>query len=248
MTWNFVAPIAAEEDTDGLFPLLSSTFDVMPEPLDGQLSTSLSVFQASVTRMVNGSFKEQVNLSDLKLEAHFTESRFVLYCRKWSKGGFIGSTDPIGLLLAATTAAVSAARAANRRKGTALAGHLHWEALRAVAWRPRTMWDTNAVSLAYLDNTDGEEVRCRILLEFRRNVDAQEVARQILDRALAYRFSSNEEFTAEETENWEAIRTSGPIVQANKGLNWVTLPTSWPIGGTGFTPPTSIQFPAVARA
>ena len=248
MTWNFVAPIAAQEDTEGLFPLLSSNYDVTREPLDGTLATSLDVFQASVTRMVDGTFKQQVNLSDLKLDVSFTESRLILYCRKWSKGGFIGSTDPIGLIVAATTAAVSATRAANRRKGTALAGHLHWDAVRAIGWRPRTMWDTNAISIAYLDRTGGEEQRCRILLEFKRGVDAQAVARQILDRVIAYRFSSDEEFTADELEKWEIIRTSGPIAQANKGLTWVTLPTSWPIGGTGFIAPSRIQFPAAARS
>jgi hypothetical protein len=237
MTWNAIAAIAEGEQSDGLYPTLASGLSFEREPFDGPLPAPIDAIAIEVEHLINQQWHRSAHADDLKLQIYPTAGRLVIYCHKWSTGGFIGTTGPIGLAVAMTTAAISGAVAAKHNKGRALAGHVRWEWVTSVGWQARTFWKRNAVVLRVLDSTSGTQVPCRITIFFKGTTDERAVAHSFAKRAVAYRLASNEAFDDEEHSAWEELQRSQHWTEPNKGFSRLDFPTGWPVGSKGFIPP-----------
>jgi hypothetical protein len=141
-----------------------------------------------------------------------------------------------GLAVAIVANSVSHAIAASRRKGKALVGHMRYPWVESVMFSPRTGYGTeNNVRIAFVDGTDDSRPECDITFYIERHRDANQLARHIVDRVIAYRYASGEEMDADELARFEALRLSGLTAAPAKGyLSSYKIPTSWrvPIGLT----------------
>lgn len=234
MGWGVVAKIGPGDDADGLYPAISDALELVRDPLDGPSPHRLPG-RPDIEVQRDGAVVARA--ADLKIDVDFTASRLTLYCKKWATGGFIGSADPIGLAVAATTALVSSAIAAHRRSGTVLAGHIRWEWIAAIGWKPKTWIEGPSVIIRCLDATEEVAADVTLTMTLHRAHDAQALARSLVERVIAYRYSSDEQFSDSESSAWESIRIAGASPKVDQGVSWVTFPSSWPVGATGYPAP-----------
>lgn len=227
MAFPVVMPIGAAEDLGGYFPVLSASLEVLPDPADGSQSDQLVVGNMiTVERQAGERWQRAVHADDIKLELRLTAARAVFYCKKWTSGGFIGSADPLGLVVAAVTATVSAASAAKRRKGTALAGHLRYEWIRAVGWTGQGFSTINGIYLLVDDQTTSPHALTRVTLKFKALRSSQAVAWDVVQRVIAHRIASGAATQAE----LDPIVQAGPSLKVGGAISWVELPGAVPVG------------------
>jgi hypothetical protein len=236
VTYNVLAVCENGEENFPLFPTLNEDILVMGEPLDGGFGETIQVSRVVVRRKVGNSYKTVTETKDLSLQVWITASRVIFYCKKFEKGGGWMGWGVGGLAVAIVANSVSHAIAASRRKGKALVGHMRYPWVDSVMFSPRTGYGTeNNVRIAFVDGTDDSRPECDITFYIERHRDANQLARHIVDRVIAYRYASGEEMDADELARFEAMRLGGLAAAPAKGyLSSYKIPTSWrvPIGLT----------------
>jgi hypothetical protein len=247
MAWNVFAILEPGEESNGLYPSISDQLSVTHEILDGQIPSKIDVGILEAERQGATGLTKVASVADVKVEIYPTASRLIIYCLKWTKGGFVGSTGGIGLAVALTTAVVSSAHSARKRKDKVLAGHIRWEWVSAIGWRARSFWQRNEVVIRFVDATDGKPTTCHLVLAFRPGANSQALAREMTDKVIAYRYAGGETFGENELAEWESLRTSGMSPKVDKGISWLTMPSSWEVGRADF-PASSVvpRYPAPA--
>lgn len=247
MAWRGVTPIAAGEESGGLYPTLRDDLSVMLEPEESAEKESVVTTKAlgvTMQRRVNGEWVRVFHADDIPLVVYTTNRRLVVYCKKWTKGGFIGTTGPIGLAVALTTAAVSGAAAARKRKGTALAGHIRWEWVALIAWRRRAFGQRNALVLQTVDCTDGRRSECRLIIEFSGYVDEVTFAKGIARRVAKRWLDSDTSMTDEDREKWERTASDPQWEVRGKTVSILTLPRHHLLTAEGVPAEVAEQSPA----
>ncbi len=236
MTYNVLAVCENGEENFPLFPSLNDDLAVMSEPLDGGFGETIQVSRVVVRRKVGNSYKTVTETKDLSFQVWVTASRVIFYCKKFEKGGGWTGWGVGGLAVAIVANSVSHAIAASRRKGKALVGNIRYPWVESVMFSPRAGYGTeNNVRIAFVDGTDDTRPECDITFYIERHRDANQLARHIVDRVIAYRYASGEELDADELARFEELRTSGLAAAPAKGyLSSYKIPTSWrvPIGMT----------------
>jgi hypothetical protein len=236
MTYNVLAVCENGEENFPIYPTLNDDLLVMGEPLDGGFGETIQVSRVTVRRKVGNSYQTVMQTKDLSFQVWVTASRVVFYCKKFEKGGGWVGFGLGGLAVAIVANSVSAAVAANRRKGKALIGNIRYPWVSSVMFSPRSGYGSeNDVRIAYVDGTEDSRPDCDITFSIERHRDANLLARHIADRVIAYRYSSGEEMDADVLARFETLRTSGLAAVPAKGrLSSYKIPTSWrvPIGMT----------------
>jgi hypothetical protein len=198
MAWEFFTIVDAQHDNPALYPVLGAQGAQLPVELDDQDGTnplSLTSSQITLTRSTRGNFAKPDTFSDLKFNVVITDARVIVYCEKWSKGGGWTGLGLGGVAIALTANAVSKARAAARRRGRLLVGHVRYPWLGAVGGHPKVDWKTNEYLrlfvMTHAKPPDGP-AGLSIELKLPKEVDSLEVAAEIARRSARWRLDHTE--------------------------------------------------------
>ena len=198
MSWEGLKVVSVGEETEGLYPLLDDDRYILAEPDDGARGSTFKVMDARVDYFTGDDWEELASIDDSKIEVTPTDSRLIYYCRKWSHGGYIGTSGPIGLVVLATTAAVSGARAAARNRGNALAGHIRWSWVMRIGFQKKTFWRSPAVGVIVAESvSETEMIAYRLVSSFRLTSTAEEFRDTIIAHCRAYHHTFRDSLSEE---------------------------------------------------
>jgi len=184
----------ADEEDGRLYPLPDEQKgSVRMEQWDGEplrLTGSALVIQ----ELRSGKWRTLQRLRDVKLDLLITDSRLVVSCSKFDKGGGWIGFGGGGVVLALAANGVSKARAAHRRHGKLLVGHVRYPWLRCVGYKPKAGWGSSEeIRLGVVARSrDGERQELFLNIALPKNVDSAAVARAVVMRAAAYRLTHTE--------------------------------------------------------
>lgn len=189
MAWNFLGIIDATDDDPSLYPIMSPPGTGSPVDLvSGDGSTLVRV---NASRLTIGEYRgtaEPETIAELNLDLSLviTDERVLMYCEKFDKGG--GWTGfGAGFAVAMVANAVSKARAASRRHGRLLVGHVRYPWLGRVAASPKIDWRT-AELLRFTVAAQRQPARVLgLTFTLPKSADAAELASEIARRAACWR-------------------------------------------------------------
>jgi hypothetical protein len=215
MSWACFTLVDADSTDGWLYPVMSEQGQVEPIELEAEDTT---VARWSVTDVElratgkNGKFEKVGGLpDDLDWGVVLTDARLAVYCSKFDKGGGWRGFSAGGLAMAAAANAVSKARAANRRKGKLLVGHVRYPWVAQVLAQPRTGWLKPGRVRLMVDAGDGRSSDLLLVdLVVHKSVDALAMGHELAVRAARYRLKSGLGLDAETRAGFEAIARSGP--------------------------------------
>lgn len=228
MSYNILTVRTAEDVDDGaVYPVLSdasSRYLVEMDSLDGTDIAVLSASHVNVQEAAGGGLRTVVKAGEIKLDLYITDSRFVIACEKWDKGGgWVGSPGTALVLNA-----VSKARAAARRRGKILVGQIRYPWLMSIGASPKTSWlDSEMVRLQVRHGTESGERYLLLDLTLPKNVDSIDVARDIASRAARYRLAHDESMEAAERSAFEALCTPERLRPEPKKFAFHSMPTAY---------------------
>jgi hypothetical protein len=251
MTYDVLSVCENGDENFPLYPALNDDILIIPEASDGPLGQALRVTKVIVRRKVGNSYKKVTETNDIAFDVWITNSRVILYCKKFEKGGGWVGWGLGGLAVAVVANSVSMAVAASRRKGKALVGNVRYPWISSVMFAPRSGFGTEEqLRLCFVDGTDSSRPECDVTLYLARGSDSNRLARAIVDRIISARYASGEEMDADELARFEALRTSGLASPPQKGsLAPYKIPTSWNVPGglrtSSDSPPAPTVVPVV---
>lgn len=117
-----------------------------------------------------------------------TEGRLAVACSKYDKGSTYVGWGGIGLLVAVGATSVSKARAAGRRRGKMLVGHVRYDWLKLIEVKGYMGGYMGGYIVAVLsDPTSANAPELFLRLNFGRQTDVLSVARNVIRSAAVYR-------------------------------------------------------------
>jgi len=144
----------------------------------------------TINEFRGGTFREAVRVSDIDLNVFVTGSRIAVACSKYDKGGGWVGWGVAGFAIAVTANAVSKARAARRRRGRMLVGHVRYEWLETIVAKDRTgMFGRNSLRLLFSDPLLGVNLMC-VDLQLGKHEPASALASDIAARARRHRIGT----------------------------------------------------------
>lgn len=243
--YNFFTIIDASDDDDTLYPVLSTPDDIYPVETtqeDGQV-THFTAARALVQQSSTGGLTTVIRLpSDIKWDVLITDTRVIVYCTKYDKGGRwtgIGA----GAIFALAANAVSMARAAHRRKGKVLVAQVRYPWIATVGGSPREGW-RSAENLRFkVDAEPGGQGHRHLYLTLvlPRQLDAPSIAHEIGTRCARYRLANDTSMEDKARSTFQAL-ASGPKktpVASQPGKpswSWYEMPTSYRVNSVTAKP------------
>lgn len=222
MAFNILTIRTADDEDGSMYPVLGDERSPIElERLDGS-----HILPATATALeVNHGKKDGAKVSEIKADVLITDARVAVACAKFDKGG--GWTGfGTGFVVAMGINAVSKARAAHRRRGKMLVGHVRYPWLRSVGFTTKTGFLSNEeVRLLIMDNTSGQERSVMLDLAFPKTVSASEIARAIAERASRYRLTHDLELGDEERRALEGLAHAKPLTPEPKKFVFYDFPT-----------------------
>jgi hypothetical protein len=179
-------------DTDSrLSPAPSSDPDswlIEREAYDGNRPVLLSITGLHEQEVVSGGAKTLTRLSGINGVVYITDSRVAVAVEKFDKGKRYWGIGA-GAAVALVATGVSAARAAHRRKGKVLVGHVRYQWLKYVAASHRQgARGNNDISVGCDVKTAGGTRTYRLYITLAQ-VNPLDAAQDIIHRAAQYRLS-----------------------------------------------------------
>ena len=196
MVWTYYTLVDADSNDDALAPVLSSPDVEIPIELTLADGTDVRRFPASAVNVLvlsGNKLVEQTKApSSLKWTVLVTDCRVVTYCEKFDKGGGWVGWGSVGVAVAVTANAVSKARAAHRRKGKVLVGHMRYQWIKDVAASPKIDWRTVGKVRLFATIPVGKESKPIIIeLILTSESEALSVANDIVRRASRFRLATD---------------------------------------------------------
>jgi hypothetical protein len=194
MEFGILAIRTADEDDGRLYPLPGEEKgSIQMEQWDGE-PLRLTGSALTVQELRSGQWRTLQRLRDVKLDVLVTDSRLIVSCSKFDKGGGWIGFGGGGVLFAMAANGVSKARAVHRRHGKALVGQVRYAWLRCVGYKPKAGWGSKEeIRLGVVVMSGGGD-RQELFLDIAlpNNVDSAAVARATVKRAASYRLSYTE--------------------------------------------------------
>lgn len=186
MTWTLLRIAEIGSDGDGLlYPVPSgATNGVIHDSADGSCAPPVSFTTIELKEHFPGGGTETLlKASEIKGSLHITDSRLVVACSKYDKGGgWVGGVSSLAF------DAVSKARAALRSRGTSLVGHIRYPWLASAGYIRKTGWlSDEVVRFVSYEKAGSEEIVYLLDLKLPKTTSAQKVAREVTQRAALYR-------------------------------------------------------------
>jgi hypothetical protein len=182
------------------YPPTNDNCKPIEEKWDCGLKNALSLTGFGVEKKQRGEndYRDVFAVVDTNIDIYVTDSRIILLCEKYDKGGGHWGVGVGGVAVALAANAVSKINAASRSKGKVLLGHLRYEWLALVEYRRKSGWFGNdAIQLYYQDD---ERTWWLVSLSFNKGTDTTFIANNILQRACKYRLAMNDEKGEKEVE------------------------------------------------
>jgi hypothetical protein len=239
---------------DALHPMLSdasSSEIVAMDRYDGPNVMNVVATAVRVLEVCDGNLKTLAKLREVKIDIYITDGRLALACEKYDKGGGWVGFGGAGVLVAVTANAVSKARAASRRRGKVLVGHIRYPWLKSVGASSKSGFaSTEAIRLEYSEKRSTATVRRMIELTLPKNIDATLVAQEIAKRAAAYRLAYYADMSAEERAKFASLSQAPPKLQPSpKKFAFLQMPTYFHVSArTAFPPSPQSGTPMAADA
>lgn len=230
MSFNLLAVREVGADEDQFYPAPGEQADsVRLRADDGEPSAPLPVNDITIREILPGVSPTRVlRVRDISAKLWTTDSRIVLACSRYDKGGGwrSWSAAAIPVTLAANT--VSKVRASRRRAGKMLVGHVPYRSLTSVGCKPRsTPLGHDVLRFGTVDPTLGTFRGLLLDVELPRQHSATEVARQITEFVAGRRLDSGEDLDDGAREQLTGLRQPGPLPATPKEF------TSYFLGNPG---------------
>ncbi len=230
MSFSIITVRTYDDEDDALFPRLDSmtggpAFDADDGSLRELNARELEIYE------FNGGVDRVLSLDSLTFEVAITDSRVVVWCKKFDKGGGWRGFGVTSLVIAGAANAVSHARAASRRKGKCLVGQVRYPWLAKVGYRSKQGMFSSVEEIRLLveDGTSGSDRR-RMALDLRLNSteSARSVAETIVRRAVDYRLARAPDLEPEERQSLEELQRDGvPRARGSDDFTMVHLAGGW---------------------
>ena len=210
MGFALLAVRAPGEGDASLFPALADAGTVATESLDGERKRLLAN-GVVVRERTSAGVRTLLKVPNVKIEVLISDSRVVVACSKFEKGGGWWGIGGAGVAIALTADVVSKARAAHRRHGKMLVGQVRYPWLHCVGFKPKQGFGTaEELRLGVVEKSSDGAVRELFLdLLLPSNVDSAAVAREVATRAGRYRVAHWETADEEEKALYERL-AQGP--------------------------------------
>lgn len=235
-SWDLLTVIDGSDSNDSFYPVLSlsqasPSVDLKPDDHPFATLTATGVKVLSVER---SSLEPVLTIpSDFSFSVVLTPVRIVLSCAKFEKGSTWFGTGA-GAVVAVAAMAVSAARAASRRKGKLLAGHIRYQWVDRILVRQGKGWLNPSVLRIVVRRPPRAGGTPLILhLELPKQLDARAIGRDLAARVATFRLQFDTELDDAERESF--VNFAQGIASRGGGSadadGWVTyaMPTSWPV-------------------
>ena len=216
-----VRPSAPRSADDGLlFPVPGAPADsVGLEPRDGTNIRQLYAREIAVSPGAAG--LPIIRADDVRARVYVTDCRVAVACTNYDKGGgWIGGPIALTLNLA------SRVRAARRRRGTTLVGHVRYPWVRGVYARHGGRWRGSEL-LRLVVEGDSDVLHLDLVLP--RGADATAIAADVIRRAAQFRLDHDEHATDDQRAELEGLAALESLTWTKSDdLAGCDLPTSWP--------------------
>ncbi len=233
--WRCLAIVDGTDVDDGLSPILSETGTTLPvglTPADGRprmfTATGIEILESGPEGL-----RTALDVpSGMEFHVLLTDCRLILYCAKYDKGSTWIGLGAAGVVFALGATAVSAARAAHRRKGKLLAGHVRYQWVSWVLAKRKGGRGTGQMirlAVSRPDDLGGSP----FVIQFSPNKmhDCAEIAADIVQRISKFRLGFDQEFTAKELADFQSLTTIERFWIPHDNSDWgeCELPSSWPV-------------------
>jgi hypothetical protein len=182
----------------------------------------------SIKVMQVGSKGQMLRVREIRGQVLVTDARITVACSKYDKGGGWWGTGA-GAIVALPLNVGSHALAAHRRRGKMLVGQVRYPWIESV-WAQNKAGFRGAEALRVIANAGGKR-RLRLDLQFPKNVDATAVARELIQRAAAFRLEHDDQAHGdEEREKLIALTHIDPLLydRSTGKMAGHQFPSSWP--------------------
>jgi len=189
-----------------IYPTTDDMCNLGEEKWDNGLNNVITAKSILVQKKLKGTdnYVQVLHAMDINIDFYVTDSRVVLLCKKYDKGG--GWYGGIGALVANAGSKIMAAA---RSKGKVLLGQVRYEWIAMLSYQRKVSWLTEESIQVYYKDNDGT-YWC-ISLNFKKGTDTEFLANNILHRACKYRLAMNDEKGEKETEFFTKYSTGANI-------------------------------------
>jgi hypothetical protein len=229
MAYRFVTVRTQDDDDGTMYPIFSAPgtpylFEI--EPADGGNIAHFVAKGLSVKEQ-GGRASDVLKVSEVKLDVYITDARVVVCCEKFDKGGG-WSGFGAGAVFALGANAVSKARAAHRRKGKMLTGHVRYTWLSQVGGSTKAGFlDEEQLRIVVKDGSQTDAPLLLIDLTLPKSLDSIAIAQSIAQRCAHYRLASAPIDTDEERQTFTDL-TSASRRESTKGtFGMHQMPNYW---------------------
>lgn len=196
MTFNILTIRTAEFEDGSLYPVLGDeSSEIEFEPRDGKDVKSLFANRLAVHRIVGSNLEKQASVADIRASVFITDARVAVACSKYDKGGGWRG----GSLAVPVLNVVSHARAAHRRRGKMLVGHIRYPWLVSVGFVEKSgMGSSDGLRLKVIEKVEGVGRTMTLDIGFPKGTDTARLAALIAQRAAQYRLTHDPELGEKE--------------------------------------------------
>jgi hypothetical protein len=163
----------------------------------------------------------------LKATLYVTDARVVLACPKFDKGGGWVGLGVGGLAVAAVANVASKARAAKRRKGRLLIGHVRYPWLGRVVFTASSdgLLSTESVMFTVTVREDGVDRVLALEARLNRGAGAPGVAHSVATRSARYHLAHDTDLNDDQEAAFVAVRDATPIAPDKNHSTFYSMPT-----------------------
>ncbi|MBQ6016631.1 MAG: hypothetical protein IJL19_01985 [Clostridiales bacterium] len=181
--------------------------NLIADPLDNGISNCVRACGIAIYRKTvnDKEFRQTLRASDIDIDCYITDSRIIVRCDKYDKGG-----TWTGGLTALALNAVERAAANRRTRGKTFLGHIRYEWVSAVAYMSKDKAGLFSSAIRELRillvNTD--KTKYLYVISFKENTDTIRLANDILHKLVDYRARMKDEKTPEEDAFYKKYATA----------------------------------------
>jgi hypothetical protein len=171
-----------------------------------------------------------IRATDIKAVLYITDARAVFCCEKYDKGGMWTGVG-YGAVIAIGATIVSKTRAAYRRKGKMLAGHMRYSWLSHVGGYTQSGY-SHKERLRMVARDGLRPSRPLVIVDFvlPKTSDSIEIAQEIVRRAAQYRLEHDRTLSDEHRSAFEHLTFAPRKESSRNGFGMHSMPRFWPVG------------------
>lgn len=220
-----------DTDSPWRYPNLDSdSGHLVPEDGDG---TPFTVYAKNLRleRMADGKFRPEIKSIPSPATVAVTESRTVVTCHNYDKGGGWVGLGAGGLAIAAASNVVSKARAKKRSAGRAFALQIRHPWLKSVGSSAPQFWlDDNEVALVTKSHADDGGHLWRLVLILDKKVPAADLARDVASRAAAHALRFRDQYEEADIPKLNDLQTTPSLPDVRGQFAMHQLPRFFFVG------------------